>query len=193
VKLIDWVFRRDEIGPYHDYTRWTLLKVPRFLGGQRLYLHQFHRADTLAHHDHPCDVTSFVFRGRYLEHSIHPERGHIMTMHVAPGIRHFLAEHTHRIEIPRHLAGKVWSLCWFSRKRRDWGFWLAESSVTADGNIIEWRAGPEHLETGLDTPKKRWFGAKRYFKEWWTLRRRQHFAAAKVLEAAKKNAARKTD
>lgn len=114
-RFFRWLFRREDIGGVKDpyLTRYHLLYTP--LG--RLYLHWFRRSDnSRCLHDHPCSVWTFVFRGSYIEQL--PD-GTSRTIS-APSIRRFPAEHLHRVEVP--VRNKTWSICWFGRRRRTWGF-----------------------------------------------------------------------
>lgn len=145
MKLLDRIFHREDLGHGPDgpyLRRWTLLRLFDY----RLYVHRFLESDEGNHlHDHPCDVLTFMFRGRYIEttpalkRSARTEKERrsfpnqtTLKVYSAPCLRRFRAEHIHRIDLLSENIGKTWTLCLFLPKRRDWGFYLD------DGSFVRW-------------------------------------------------------
>ena len=91
--------------------RWTLVRT----GWGKLCLHQFLRPDSDAClHDHPAAFLTLVLAGGYRE--------------VLPGgvrwrppgtLLYRPATFRHRVDVDR----PSWSLVWFRRRERAWGFW----------------------------------------------------------------------
>lgn len=113
-----WRFYASHLG---DYMKRWILSTP----WGTLRIHKILRSDKDRHlHDHPWDFTSFILKGRYIEHTAAGGR------EFRPGsVNRKRAEDLHRLEL-RH--GPVWTFVVSGPVRRKWGF------VTAKGWIY-WR------------------------------------------------------
>jgi hypothetical protein len=90
-----------------------------------LYLHHFVGSDWSRDlHDHPAAFTSIGLIGGYVEHT--PNGADYF---VAPWVRHFPAEHVHRLVL---LRTDCWTLVHVGDRSRDWGFWR-------NGEWIQWQ------------------------------------------------------
>ena len=106
--------------------RWFILKTPIF----SIYLHHFLRSDDdRALHDHPADSISLILEGRYREWIQVKDENGVVRSHTYRVRRPLLpifrrAEVMHRVQLfndgERELP--VWTLFFFMRRRRDWGF-----------------------------------------------------------------------
>lgn len=136
MKLIDKIFRLEEINganrcPTYLY-RWTLARW----GAYRVYLHHFVGDDwSLDLHDHPKRFISIGLKGRYVEITPDPKGGTHTRTFTAPWIRSFPAEHIHRLRMVRKWSGAMedcWTLVVTLKATRGWGFWHI-------GKFIPWR------------------------------------------------------
>jgi len=119
------LFRHDIVNAAGDpYMERWLARTPR--GYVRVH-HILRSDDDRALHDHPFDFTSLILRGSYIEHvPADPTRpgGPTVSQRYGPGsILRRRAEDPHRLVLP---DGPVWTLVLTEKKRRDWGFHLAE-------------------------------------------------------------------
>lgn len=96
-------------------TRWHIIDTP--FGG--IMLHRFHGPDPGRHlHDHPWSFLSIVLRGGYLEENF------TWPVYVKRWSYH-RAEDAHRVA--RLFRTPTWTLIIRGRRRRQWGFFLAEA------------------------------------------------------------------
>lgn len=111
-----------------------------------LYLHHFVRDDGARDmHDHPRAFTSLGLWGSYYEESAVVEPygsgAFLLVSHKryrAPWLRHFSAEHTHRLKIA---PGRTcWTLVYAGRVTRPWGFWAQHS-----GDLFKWVPWREYV------------------------------------------------
>ena len=106
----------------------------------RIYLHLFRKSDNDPHmHDHPCGVLTFLFRGRYKEHTPVGAREY-----TAPSLRWFPASRIHRISIPKGYENKTMTLCMFMRNKRKWGFFVGGSRIDSEVYLVSRNEKPEH-------------------------------------------------
>lgn len=80
-------------------------------------LHHLHSSDPGALHDHPWGFVSFIIKGSYVETT--PEGTFLRKRWSV--IRH-KATDLHRLTIPGSPNGQTWSLVFFGRRTREWGF-----------------------------------------------------------------------
>lgn len=124
--IIGRLFRREEINgnercPTYLY-RWTLIRWR----GWAVYLHRFVGDDWSRDlHDHPKRFISIGLAGGYVEET--PTK---VREFVAPWVRSFPAEHTHRVSLGRFR--ECWTLVIVTPASRPWGFWNS-------GTWIYWR------------------------------------------------------
>jgi hypothetical protein len=105
--------------------RWHLLSTRWF----KAYLHKFvHDEWSLDLHDHPKRFISIGLWGKYVEWTP-GGRGQKPTVHRAPWIRSFPAEHQHRITVP---YGPCWTIAITLKTVREWGWWHK-------GRFIDWK------------------------------------------------------
>lgn len=111
--------RGDAQSPY--LTRWTLFENSRCA----LYLHIFHRSDSIEMHDHPWDFWSLILWRGYVEET--PAYEHRATiqprfrLRVWPGtILRRPAEWVHRVELVNEKPAVT--LVFRRNYRREWGF-----------------------------------------------------------------------
>ena len=126
MRLVDRLFRKEEINGYGlcpTYLfRWTLFS----LGWFKVYLHKFIGDDwSRDMHDHPKRFISIGLRGRYIEET--PTKNCEWR---APWFRTFPANHIHRIRSA--YSGGCWTLVLVFRTVRPWGF-------CNKGRWIPWR------------------------------------------------------
>jgi hypothetical protein len=126
MRLIDRLFKLERINgdgrcPTYLY-RWTLLGTPWF----KVYLHRFVADDWSKDlHDHPKRFVTIGLRGGYVERTPTGAKTWL-----APWIRSFPAEHTHRVETI--IGRECWTIAIVFKTVRKWGF-------HADGKWIHWR------------------------------------------------------
>lgn len=132
--------------------RWTLLRLPF---GYKVYLHHFVGDDwSLDFHDHPKRFISIGLHGWYEEHTpvtdaelleltaivrrmsaadpdstMTLEDPICVTIHSAPWVRTFPAEHKHRICTP---SGSCWTAVIVGPSSREWGFWNNRTFIPWD-------------------------------------------------------------
>ena len=87
------------------------------------YIHQFHISDYPVPHDHPWSFLSIVLKGYYIEHFVDGT----FEIRKAGSIRFRQAKEFHWIEVPAGMEGKVWTLFFGFKRKREWGF------LTKDG------------------------------------------------------------
>lgn len=97
--------------------RWTFIFF-----GYSIRLHHWLKSDDRRFfHDHPSDLISLVLKGRYK--NVTPNG----SVEVRAGtIWKARAEDKHYLDIPEEGA---WTLLFFGRKRRNWGFWDREGHM----------------------------------------------------------------
>lgn len=138
-RVLNRLFKREEING-HDrcppyMIRWTLFQPRRpkaFWRGFGVYVHKFVGDDwTRDLHDHPKRFISIGLVGSYRETYLvnlqppdvdaPPLMAERKRDYVAPWVRTFPADHTHRLEL---IGGKpCWTLVIVLRSVRAWGFW----------------------------------------------------------------------
>ncbi len=122
--------------------RWTLFQ-PRWWRwlwrGFGVYLHKFVGDDWSRDlHDHPKRFISIGLKGAYREHSWNPTTGESQTrVFVAPWVRTFPADHTHRLELLEDRR-PCWTLVFVLRTVREWGFWAPSG----------WRIWRDYVKAG---------------------------------------------
>lgn len=93
-----------------------------------LMLHRFWDSDSDVPHDHPWRNRSMLLVGSYEEHVYVPQPGHppmevgvflSAPFTLTPWRR---AERIHRVVVPL-FERPVWTLFWYGRRERRWGFW----------------------------------------------------------------------
>lgn len=83
-----------------------------------VYIHNFHISDYPVFHDHPANFLAIPLKTGYLEHLLD---GTVLNRKpFQPKFR--TAEEMHYVEKHPDNAGKIWTLFFFFRKRKDWGF-----------------------------------------------------------------------
>lgn len=119
---------RDENGNLVPYS-W----LPKLL---KVRLHIILRSDNGRHmHNHPCDNTSILLEGKYLEEVC--QRGKKPYAHIvrAGSVAHRKAETYHRLTI---LEGECVTSLWFmGKKSNDWGFLVDDAFVSKDKYFTE--------------------------------------------------------
>ena len=95
-------------------TRYIIIKSKFF----SCYVHQFHMSDLPVPHDHPANFLAIPLRSGYLEHL--PDGTVVDRKPFHPKFR--TAEEFHYVTAKPGTEGKIWSLFFFGRKRRTWGF-----------------------------------------------------------------------
>jgi hypothetical protein len=87
-----------------------------------IYIHRFWAGDDDPQHDHPWNNISWVRKTGYWENLPDGQR-----LWRGPGFKAFRkAEQFHRVELAPGTEGKVWTVFFRFKRRRDWGFWYPD-------------------------------------------------------------------
>lgn len=125
-----WADIESAIFPGYTYLRrLRIFQTPLFA----LYLHFIFEPDLDRDaHDHPCNFWSLIVRGGYEERVYRnlDHRDYYSTPHRwRRGSIHRMPTYwAHRIV---ELTPGTITLCWFGRRKRQWGFWTSEGFVSA--------------------------------------------------------------
>lgn len=124
---------RHGVGEQVDYLgRFFLFRLHRRCG---LLLHQFWSSDPEGVHDHPWPSGGIILWGGYWE-ELHDGTRHWR----GPGtIRwHRPANELHRVILKPGTEGKIWTLFWYGKRQRDWGwFEKGEWIRSADNDSVK--------------------------------------------------------
>lgn len=124
-KITQWLERRGRArmirrqekstGYWTDYLKRHYLIRTKWLGA---FIHQFWSSDEDGVHDHPWNNITFILRGGFYE-----ELADGQVLWRKPGYFHYRrAEEFHRIILKPGTEGKVWTLLFRFKRRRQWGF-----------------------------------------------------------------------
>lgn len=113
--------------------RFFLFRIHRVCG---VFLHCFYSSDPEGVHDHPWPSGGIILKGGYYE------QRHDGTIHWrGPGtIRWYRpANELHRVILEHpHSGGEVWTIFWYGKRCRDWG-WLEKDGTwtrSADNDFV---------------------------------------------------------
>lgn len=130
MKILDLLFKREDIGPGDYMKRWV---VYRFKSGRCCYIQRFGHGDDARHmHDHPKDFISIGLCGGYVE--CVPQypivegliTGRVHVTYEAPWIRRIGKWHVHSLP---HITPGTWTVLFGGRNCRKWGFYTNEGWV----------------------------------------------------------------
>jgi len=117
------------------------------LGRLRLH-HWYHSDEKRFMHDHPSSFITLVLKGRYIDTHAVIKNGKPLPYptkldYLGPGsIRYRSAHHIHYVDVQE---GGCWTLLWFGKKSRKWGFWVPRKS---DGVLRFKKSNKFHIEYG---------------------------------------------